>query len=327
MTASIIDRPVFTPSSTADTTATLERFLNAYWLRPENAFWMTLRSRLLATIPFDTPSIDVSCGDGLFSFLHAGGALGSEFDVFASTGGLERVTGENADMFDVRDECYSPRIVQTPAWRISDGADLKLALLAKAGALDFYERLHRHDNNEPLPFEDAEFATVYCNSAYWVRAIVPFLRELARVTRDDGRIVLHVKLSAMHAFNLAAFRRQLGSRFLELIDRGRAACWPTLATRGEWESRFETAGLEIESATPLATRTHAQVWDVGLRPIAPLLVRMANSLRPDTRAAIKRDWVALLMELALPLCDPGLSLLPAAEPAEMQYVLRPRRAR
>ena len=66
------------------------------------------------------------------------------------------------------------------------------------------------------------------------------------------------------------------------------------------------------------------LWDVGLRPIAPLLVRMTRELSPATRAAIKRDWVALFESLLQPLCDPTFELFDdRAEPAEVQYVLRP----
>jgi hypothetical protein len=67
------------------------------------------------------------------------------------------------------------------------------------------------------------------------------------------------------------------------------------------------------------------VWDIGLRPIAPLLVRMANELTPQTRLEVKRDWIALFCDLLEPLCRPEFDLFASAsEPAELQYLLRPR---
>ena len=75
----------------------------------------------------------------------------------------------------------------------------------------------------------------------------------------------------------------------------------------------------------MATRTHAHLWDVGLRPIAPLLVRMANELTPATRREIKQDWIALFQELLEPVCRLDFDLFAdESEPAEMQYVLQPR---
>ena len=72
------------------------------------------------------------------------------------------------------------------------------------------------------------------------------------------------------------------------------------------------------------TRTHAHVWDIGLRPIAPLLIDMANNLTPQTRRDIKRRWIDLFCDLLEPLSRTSFDLFGAtSEPAEIQYVLRP----
>ena len=82
--------------------------------------------------------------------------------------------------------------------------------------------------------------------------------------------------------------------------------------------------MTIEDATPFITATHAHIWDIGLRPIAPMLIKMANALTPATRASVKADWVDLFCELLAPLCDPEFDLSCSQdEPAESLYVLRP----
>jgi len=302
----------------------LQRYLNVFWLRPENAFWTVLRSLAWERVAMETPSVDLSCGDGVFSFIHAGGEFGPEFDVFRTVGRLDRVTSENADMFDqAADGSYAPAVTRRPDWTMDVGTDLKETSLTRAAVLKFYRRLVEHDNNDPLPFDDDEFAGVYCNSAKWVERIDSFLAEVGRITRPGGSIVMQVKLDAIADYTLTPFEPLLGERFLRIIDRGRLATWPSLASRSEWERRFEAAGLEVVEATPLATRTHAHLWDVGLRPIAPLLVRMANALTPETRQSIKRDWVELFAELLAPICRCDFDLTGGeSEPAEMQYVLR-----
>ena len=82
------------------------------------------------------------------------------------------------------------------------------------------------------------------------------------------------------------------------------------------------AGLVIPDATPFVTRTYAPIWDVGLRPIAPLSVKMTQALRLDTRSAIEREWVDLFFNLIEPFHDPDLDLFARSdEPVEMQYLL------
>lgn len=312
----VIPNPAIKPT-------TLRRFLDAYWLRPENALWMTLRSEVLQEQRLHHPTIDVSCGDGIFMFLHLGGVFDPSFDVFRSVGRLNHVQSDHADMFDCVNDTYQPIITTSPADNLDVGIDVKPALLAKARRLALYERLVEHDNNQPLPLKDGSFRVVYCNAAYWVHNIDGFLRELARVVRPDGLVILHIKLDSLKRYTLEAHRAVLGNRVLDILGRGRLDCWPSLASRSTWESRFAAAGLTIEVETPFITRTHAHLWDIGLRPIAPMLVRMTQTLTPQTRASIKADWVDLFYDLFSPLLEPNLDLFPGNdEPGEIQYVLR-----
>ena len=305
--------------------AKLRRYLQAYWLRPENALWMTLRSDALDRIAFDAPAIDVACGDGIHTFLHLGGVLDPDFDVFTAVDSLDRVHDKHADMFDAGAADYAPTIITEPDSRIDTGMDLKPNLLSKAARIGLYRRLIQHDANKPIPLPTDSFQTVYCNAAYWVENIHGFLGELARITQPGGRIILQVKLDSIRSCTLEPLRGILGERFLDIIGRGRFDTWPTLASQLEWEHRYRRASLEIEDAFPFVTDAHARLWDVGLRPIAPLLVRMANGLSGESRSSVKRDWVELFMELLTPLRRSDLSISGVgADPVEMQYVLRPR---
>lgn len=337
---------------TAETEATalresadlLNRFLQAYWLRPENALWMTLRSKALSRVPLAGPCMDVSCGDGVFMFLHCGGVLDPDFDVFTSVGdvpcGMSKTgsaggilpVGSRAgspchtveDMFDHLSDGYRPAILSPPAQRIDQGTDNKPSMIAKARQLSLYKSLVEHDNNEALPFADEAFQTIYCNAAYWVSEIDRFLAELWRITKRQGDVVLQVKLSSLRDYTLAAHRQVLGDRLLDILERGRTACWPTLADRSTWEARFARAGFVIKEARPFVTKTHAHIWDIGLRPIAPMLVKMTSALTPSTRSTIKREWVDLFREILDPFCSEDLDLFDStADPAEIQYVLTP----
>ena len=323
MSTAALTEATFT-AETPTRTERLRRFLGAYWLRPENALWMALRSEVLAGSPWHRPCVDISCGDGVFSFLHAGGVFDDDFDVFWGAAPLNSIADEQADLFDHLGDRYGPAVLRPPADTIDVGTDWKPNLLTKAGLLGLYEELIVHDNNEPLPLEDGAFRTVYSNSIYWVRNIDAHLSEIRRITADEGCVLLEVKLDSVLRYTLEKHRPVLGDRFLDIIGRGRAQSWPSLADQATWEQRFDRAGLVVERAVPFVTRTHAHLWDLGLRPVAPMLIELANNVTPDTRSRVKRRWMDLFCELCAPLCDPQIDLLPGqGEPAEMLYELRP----
>ena len=119
-------RPAAHPPTTAEL---LQRFLQAYWLRPENALWMTLRSGALQSASWAAPSLDLCCGDGVFTFLHHGGTFDPDFDVFTTVAHLERIRDQHADMFDCCDDRYAPILEQPAAATVDVGLDAKPALL------------------------------------------------------------------------------------------------------------------------------------------------------------------------------------------------------
>jgi hypothetical protein len=91
---------------------------------------MTLRSEALSPYPLQRPSLDLSCGDGIFSFLHCDGLFDPGFDVFSSVARLDRQQSETVDMFDhIRDD-YRPPIVSRPDESIDVGTDSKPSMLA-----------------------------------------------------------------------------------------------------------------------------------------------------------------------------------------------------
>jgi len=60
----------------------LKDFLNIYWLRPETAVFRSIDAVVMKDFVFQSPSLDFGCGDGLFSFLRAGGNLDPDFPQF-----------------------------------------------------------------------------------------------------------------------------------------------------------------------------------------------------------------------------------------------------
>ena len=53
-----------------------------------------------------------------------------------------------------------------------------------------------------------------------------------------------------------------------------------------------------------------QIDDIGLRPISPQLIKMANSLEPDLRFEIKQEWVETMMIILTELLDNEIQNVP-----------------
>ena len=147
------------------------------------------------------------------------------------------------------------------------------------------------------------------------------LGEIARVLHPEGKAVLVIKTNAVHDYTLVRYAEVLGAEWLDMIDRGRKANYPRLYDDDGWSRLFRQAGLEVTSRRPQITWLHAHLWDIGLRPISPFLIEMANSLPSEARCSIKARWMEVMERLIAPFCRPGLDLSHSAPPAEVVYVL------
>ena len=82
----------------------LESFLNLYWLRPENGLITTFKSQAFENFKFQSPSLDLSCGDGMFMAIHLGALFDFDFDYFKSTKANEFNHSNIIDIYDAFDE-------------------------------------------------------------------------------------------------------------------------------------------------------------------------------------------------------------------------------
>ena len=81
-------------------TSRLRDYLNLYWLRPENGLLTAFKSQAFADVELAPPCTDISCGDGLFMFIHLGGQLNLDSDYFVSTKAREFKHEAFVDIYD-----------------------------------------------------------------------------------------------------------------------------------------------------------------------------------------------------------------------------------
>lgn len=308
----------------------LHNFLNVYWLRPESALWRTLDVEAMKDFRFESPSLDLGCGDGNFSFLRAGGAFADSFDAFMQVGNLDKFF-ENVDVYD----CYNSRkmgigkgrICRPPDYQIDVGLDHKASLLSKAKELDFYRQFVEADANGRLPFEDESFQTVFSNIIYWLDNPSKAFREIYRILKKGGCCcamlpnTAYLDSSFYYSLYLKEKRREF--EFLKLIDRGRITDnLKIVNTYDGWKEVIEVAGLKIEACIPHLSKPMLQIWDIGLRPLFPLLKKMTEQIETPALLEIKKEWIELFERLGRPLVENDKLLAKGTEFGFFCFILR-----
>lgn len=277
------------------------KFLKLYWLRPENGLLATLKSQNLKDMQFISPSLDLSCGDGMWMFIHLGGTFSDQFDYYKSTKAEEFSHDSNIDIFDTYDSNYSTEIISSPEIQIDYGTDWKQSLLDKASQLNIYKNLILHDNNQKLPFENDYFKTIYSNSAYWVKNIELLLSDLRRVLHPEGRLYLQV-MTPFHHETLNKLDAILSKEAIDILDRHRRESYLGLKKYHEWIDLFKKSKfkiIDIQNAYP--NEQIIDFWNIGFRPISHLLIQMSDYLSSEKRLDIKKPWVDTFFKLLKPL--------------------------
>lgn len=300
----------------------LRKRLYLHWLRPERALFGAY-VELHAPLEPRGFSVELGCGDGLDTFLRLGGALDQSFDYFAALEGEVSAEeyAQGKDVYDVPVRSFAP-VKDKPRIRFHEGLDLKDHLLERAKKLDAYNIVKRHDLNTALPYEDGSVDFVYSNVLYWLEDPNSAICEVSRILARGGEAVFEVLTSAIREEEY--FRRfgAWGRDWCRLMDRGRTASYPGLRSLGEWESAFANAKLLVQRKTDILPRGIFFVWNVGLRPIYPLLKRMVDAVQPVERQAIREQWVETFFDLLFPvLIAPEILVQEAGEPFRVQYVL------
>jgi len=280
----------------------LKEHLNVWWLRPESALCDAIASTVVSRHKIEPPSLDLGCGNGIFSFITAGGDFSIDYDWFINVD----VEGfwENKDIYDTcKVDKLEKCIIKKPEYTFTDGLDYKTSLLTQARGLGLYENLISHDANQTLPFKDLQFKTVFSNILYWLNDPLASLREINRVLQNGGRALLCIPNLKFTEYCFTFSWKEKKSPLLQKLNRGRSDVMQWFASYDEFSMLVKDAGFSVVDHSYYWSRLTLTIWDIGLRPISPYLIKMANKLSPEDRRDIKLEWLDTLFELLLPLYE------------------------
>lgn len=278
-----------------------KEFLHLYWIRPENALLSIFKSKALENISFDSPSLDLSCGDGLFMGIHLGGKINDEFDYFEFTDAKNFQHSSFIDIYDSLEKEYDIDFKKT-ATMIDFGLDWKQNLLDKASKLKIYKKLILHDNNNiPLPFDDNFFMTIFSNSIYWIKNVEELLVDLHRILHYDGTLILQIA-TPEHFTTLKKLEQFMDSESINIIDRNRTQTNLGLKTYSEWVDLFQKTKFKVIDVKQVyPNKRIIDFWNIGLRPIAHLLIQIFSNLNNNEKQKIRNEWINIFFTLLKPL--------------------------
>lgn len=93
--------------------------------------------------------------------------------------------------------------------------------------------------------------------------------------------------------------------FLKYLDRGRYGSNIKVAkSYEEWEFIFLKSGLKIVEHKMHLSKTVLQIWDIGLRPLFPVLLKLVNVVEDKEKLLeIKEEWIEIFMKFLEPLFE------------------------
>lgn len=281
----------------------LREHLNIFWLRPESALWDAIASDLICRYPVLSPSLDLGCGNGVFSFITAGGRFSQNYDMYfnLSPDGF----WENKDIYNsMNGKNVNKYIVKKSEYQFDYGLDYKINLLHQARMLNFYRKLVHYDANKKLPFPDNSLMTIFSNIAPWLEDPKNFLKDMYRLLTDNGELILclpNIKFKDYcFTYNFA------GSRFaglLKMLNRGRLENLRWSASYEDFSAICKNSGFKIIDHKYYLSALTLKIWDIGLRPLSPLLIKMSNKLKAKDRFILKREWVETFLKFLEPLYE------------------------
>lgn len=283
----------------------LSQLLSMYWLRPETALWRTFDCLLMEKYGnISGKSIDLGCGDGTMSYLMAGGII-KKFDAYMEVGQLHNYNA-GADIHNQNPVITPEADDKKLRYQFEWGVDHKEGLINKARRFaGFYKNTAVCDLNEKLQFEDEHFDSAFSNILYWLDGIDTTLSEWHRVIKKDGKLYLFVPTASFKEKAwLYYLAPHVGERkYLNYFDRGYNALIHHCYGTSRWEGIFNKNGFSIVDHHLYLTAPVMDVFNIGTRPIAPLLINMSNMLTPDGREAAKSEWVDYFSNFFTPIIE------------------------
>jgi SAM-dependent methyltransferase len=236
----------------------------------------------------------------VFSFITAGGEFSLDYDLYMNT----KLEGfwENKDIYDackVKD--LKQFIIKKPRYSFTFGLDYKSNLLKQASLLGFYGGLIKCDAAKCLPFDGQHFKTVFSNMLYWINEPRRQLKEIYRILDNSGTAIICLPNKKFFNYCFTYQWKRKRSVLLRLLNRGRSESIKWVTSYKDFSALARESGFKVIDHSYYLSPLTLRIWDIGLRPISPPLIKTANGLKKKDRRIIKKEWIDTLINILDPI--------------------------
>lgn len=283
----------------------LNEQLNVYWLRPESALWTAVASYEISLLNIRQVDIDLGSGNGIFSFITAGGRFSEKFDWFLQAD----ISSKRKNVFDNFNPEMSKEdfIKKAPDICYRVAFDKKKVMLDQARTLGWYNEYVEGDIAKPYPFDDESASTIFSNILYWIPDPHPAIKEVRRVLKKGGHLVLCLPDPMFLNFCLTYQSHLKEYKWLYSLNRKRSDCMKRYYRLADIKSLADLYDFKLIYHKMYLSRELLTFWDIGLRPLIRPLIKMVGFLTEKERLEVKRDWVDQLKEDLAPIVEREIS--------------------
>lgn len=272
----------------------INSFFYLQWLRPENVAW-DLHVSIIFQKYFsyyekknkDFKSLEIGVGNGFNTLLNLNGQLNEKYDFFLNTSCKNFF--QNKDIYDsaLKKNSIPKDLVKTyPSKKFDLALDLKKNLLKVTEHLKVSEKLISHDCNKEFGINE-RYDFIYSSIVYWLNNPKDAILRISKLLKNNGVFMFTIPNENYLKYCQSYSKH---GNFWNLINRGRKDTLQTTIIQNEFEKWLKKNNFEIINNHKLLSEKTLKIWDFGLRPISPYLIRLTNSVSPKIRYEIKKNW-------------------------------------
>ena len=280
---------------------TVDRYLNANWLRPETVAWDAHLAILMQPYLKKRYSnmLEIGVGNGINTFLMLKGALNENFDSFYNI--KVKKLWKDKDIFNNASKNKTKKIIKKkPFKKFNLSIDHKINLINQSKLLGISKKYMVHNCNNIIVTKQ-KFDFIFSNMLYWLNNTISVIKNVSNLLEKEGTFIFTIPNKKFFDYCKSY---KSNNEFWKKINMGRKKHIKFSAEKNNMLYKIKKMKkFSIIDVKSFLSKQTLKIWDVGLRPVAPQLIYMVNKIGDKKRLELKKKWCNKLKPLLIKLTE------------------------